>query len=118
MSSQSWFVIEFVADWAGEDVEPQPQPAIESGAREAFTAGPIGRRVEYRFPIESVLARPISASAPVWGQAVRSIDVRASANAELARRVEFRALAEREPALHFAQLLRDDEELLLGAWSG
>jgi hypothetical protein len=117
----SWFDIEVVSGHVpGDD-----QPVIESGGGRIISAAPAGHvfdieDVEFELDVQFTLIRVVRIELPlVTFSLTREVLLPSTlAQVSLARQVAFEFNATKQPPVHWQNLLREDEEILLSLFGG
>lgn len=109
----SWFAIEVTSDY----VEPTPLPPTETGAgglEGGFTAPVVPRPVAFRFParVRARTVEPFRASFTASARVVRTVEWVVPGETHAVREVAFAVSGFRDPAYHWSEVLRDDDEVL------
>ncbi len=109
---QSWFVLDFEAAYGEGTTPPQEQLPRSGGTSEAGFYGPIGQRVRFRAPLSASLARNVQYRSDLESRAVKQFAARVPLEGDAAKHVELRVNMVRDSATLYAQSLREDDELI------
>jgi len=106
-----WFAVELVS--VEVPVEP-PAPAPEIAGGGGFTAPVVPRPVEFRFRgrLRGPRIEPFRAELSATLHAVKTFERVVPGKAHAVREVTFAVSGFRDPAYRWAEVLRDDDELL------
>jgi hypothetical protein len=112
----SWFLLEFEADWAGDQPAPEQEPELAGGGRH-FTFLPIVKeRIEARVPGSLLIARQRELRFQGSLDLIpyeHPVEARFDGHVHIVRQVEIRFSGTREPAHRYGTIMQEDEEILL-----
>lgn len=110
----SWFAIEVTSDYVDPALPPPPTEDGAGGLEGGFTGPVVPRPVAFRFParVRGRTIEPFEARVAASARVVRTVEWVVPGETHAVREVVFTVSGFRDPAYHWSEVLRDDDEVL------